>query len=291
MSESFVSCESLVKIYKLSGIEVQALQGLDFSVGRGELLGIVGASGSGKSTLMNILGGLDRPTAGSVRVGNYDLLKLSERALTRYRRSMVGFVWQQAARNLIPYLTAIENVEMPLTLAGRRKPRQQANRLLELVGLAERRHHHMEQLSGGEQQRVAIAVALAGDPELLLADEPTGELDNATAQTIFDVFRTLNASLAVTILIVTHDPAIARQVERVVSVRDGKLAAETIRRAAGAEDEAAHIDYQMLDSAGRMQIPKEYRERFNINHRVTLEPREDGLLIKPVPDENHGNRH
>ncbi|MBN1429162.1 MAG: ATP-binding cassette domain-containing protein [Anaerolineae bacterium] len=292
MSESFIRCESLVKIYKLSGVEVQALQGLDLSVGQGEMLGIVGASGSGKSTLMNILGGLDRPTAGNAHVGQYNLLKLSDRALTHYRRSMVGFVWQQAARNLVPYLTAVENVEMPMMLAGRRKTGERARQLLEMVGLADRRHHRLDQLSGGEQQRVAIAVALADEPELLLADEPTGELDNATAQTIFDVLRTINTSLGVTMLIVTHDPAIAQQVNRVVSVRDGKLAAETIRRAVETEDETGtHVSYQMLDSAGRMQIPKEYREHFQIKHRVILEPQEDGILIKPVSDESYEQRH
>ena len=168
----FIVCDNLVKIYKIAELEVVALQGLDLVINTGELVGIVGASGSGKSTLMNVLGGLDRPSAGRVWVGGQDLLKLSDTGLDRYRRSQVGFVWQQGARNLIPYLTAQENIEMPMTLVGRtgHDRGQRAKDLLEMVGLGDRRKHHLSELSGGEQQRVAIAVALANGPKLLLAD-------------------------------------------------------------------------------------------------------------------------
>ena len=189
--EPYILCDNLVKIYKVAGLEVVALQGLDLAVAKGELMGIVGASGSGKSTLMNILGGLDRPSAGRVWVGGRSLLDLTDGALTQYRRTQVGFVWQQGARNLIPFLTAYENIELPMILAGvpASQARSRVEALLEAVGLADRRRHYMTQLSGGEQQRVAIAVALANQPALILADEPTGELDNTTALTIYTAFK------------------------------------------------------------------------------------------------------
>ncbi|MCP4513955.1 MAG: ABC transporter ATP-binding protein, partial [Delftia sp.] len=232
-----ITCENLVKIYKIADLEIVALQGLDLIVEKGETLGIVGASGSGKSTLLNILGGLDRPSAGRVTVDGQDLLKLSDGALNRYRRNKVGFVWQQTSRNLIPYLTAQENVELPMTVAGmmRREKRAWTRELLDAVGLHDRRRHRLMQLSGGQQQRVGIAVALANKPALLLGDEPTGEVDSATAQTIMDTFHRLGETLGLTTIIVTHDPRIARQVDRVVAIRDGKTSTETIRRVAQLE--------------------------------------------------------
>ncbi|GAB4512956.1 MAG: ABC transporter ATP-binding protein [Anaerolineae bacterium] len=300
--EPFIICDNLVKIYKVAELEVVALQGLDLVVMPGELLGIVGASGSGKSTLMNILGGLDRPSAGRVWVDGNDLLKMSDAALNHYRRSKVGFVWQQSARNLIPYLNALENVELPMTLAGvtGRKKRQRAQELLEMVGLADRMHHHLGQLSGGEQQRVAIAVALANQPSLLLADEPTGEVDTATALTIYQTFQQLNRELGLTTLIVSHDPGIARHVNRVVAIRDGKTASETVRQSVvvaapegeGGEngevqEEEIFEELVVLDSAGRLQIPKEYLEQFNIRGRARLEVTEDGILIRPAAQTAH----
>jgi putative ABC transport system ATP-binding protein len=225
--EPFIICDNLVKIYKIADLETVALQGLDLIVARGELMGIVGPSGSGKSTLMNILGGLVRPSAGRVWVDGIDLLKMSDSGLNRYRRSKVGFVWQQGTRNLVPYLTALENVELPMILAGKsgREDRRYAESLLDSVGLAERRHHHLAEMSGGEQQRVAIAVALSNSPTLLLGDEPTGEVDSATALTIYQTFQRLNQEYGLTTLIVSHDPGIARHVSRVVAIRDGKPAA------------------------------------------------------------------
>jgi putative ABC transport system ATP-binding protein len=297
MSEGpFILCDNLVKIHKIADLEVVALQGLDLEVKQGELLGIVGASGSGKSTLLNILGGLDRPSAGRVLVGGRDLLKMSNNALTTYRRTQVGFVWQQGARNVIPYLSAQSNVELPMILAGHAggAARKRAVELLDAVGLAHRRGHYLGQLSGGEQQRVAIAVALANSPTLLLADEPTGELDSSTALTIYQAFRDLCRKYGVTTLIVSHDPKIARHVDRVVAIRDGKLAGETVRRAqpqqavaAGATAETpVHEDhfeeYAVLDSAGRLQLPKEMREQYGIKERARLEPAEEGILVKAV---------
>jgi ABC-type lipoprotein export system ATPase subunit/bifunctional DNA-binding transcriptional regulator/antitoxin component of YhaV-PrlF toxin-antitoxin module len=295
-----IVCDNLVKIYKVAELEVFALQGLDLVIQRGELLGIVGASGSGKSTLMNILGGLDRPSAGRAWVDGQDLLKLNDAGLDQYRRSKVGFVWQQGGRNLIPYLNAIENVELPMTLAGEfgGNKRKRAEDLLDRVGLGTRKFHRLSELSGGEQQRVSIAVALANNPRLLLADEPTGELDSNTALAIYKTFQDLNTQLGLTILIVSHDPTIARHVHRVVAIRDGKLSTETVRQnrtngsaAAGeaheeeAEEEAMQ-ELIVLDSAGRLQIPKDIRQKASIKTRVTLEVTDDGVLIRPAGEDD-----
>jgi ABC-type lipoprotein export system ATPase subunit len=295
--EPIIICDNLVKIYKVADLEVVALQGLDLVIAPGELMGIVGPSGSGKSTLMNILGGLARPSAGRVWVDGHDLLKMSDSALNRYRRNEVGFVWQQGSRNLVPYLTAVENVELPMTLAGGSDRRERAMELLEAVGLGERSHHHLAEMSGGEQQRVAIAVALANNPTLLLADEPTGEVDSATALTIYRTFQDLNEEYGLTTLIVSHDTSIARQVDRVVAIRDGKPAAETVRSAArvvsaeGQEqaleealtEEDVFEELVVLDSAGRLQIPQDYLEHFCIRGRARLEMHDEGILVCPVP--------
>jgi len=299
--EPFIVCENLVKIYKTAVLEVVALQGLDMTVAAGELMGIVGASGSGKSTLMNILGGLDRPSAGRIVVNGgsggapLNLLKASDSALDAYRRTEVGFVWQQTARNLIPYLSAQANVELPMTVAGMNGREKQAwsQELLERVGLWEHRHHRLAQLSGGQQQRVAIAVALANKPQLLLADEPTGELDSATAQEILALFRQMNEAYGLTTIIVTHDPAVARAVDRVMTIRDGRTSSETIRRVADVEaalkagleaEEIRHEyeEYVVVDAAGRLQIPPELRQEMGIGSRATLEKTEAGVLVRAV---------
>lgn len=293
--EAFVICDNLVKIYKIAELEVVALQGLDLVVGPGELLGIVGASGSGKSTLMNVLGGLDRPSAGRAWVDGLDLLKLSDAELNQYRRARVGFVWQQGARNLIPYLNAIENIKLPMTLAGLagRAAQKRAEQLLDMVELSDRKKHRLSELSGGEQQRIAIAVALANSPRLLLADEPTGELDSASALTIYQMFQRFNRELGLTTLIVSHDPSIARHVNRVVAIRDGKLATETVRAKTGdrpfgeQSHEEIFEELTVLDSAGRLQIPKEFLEHFGIKGRARLELTEEGILILPTDNIDH----
>src|SRR6266498_2294973 len=259
MNEPLILCDNLVKIYKLNDIEVVALQGLDLKVERGEVMALIGTSGSGKTTLLNVLGGLDRPSAGRVLVAGNDLLKLSDIALNGYRRRYVGFVWQQKARNLIPYLNATQNVELPMIMrgVGKRERRAWAGELLEAVGLSARRGHRLAQLSGGEQQRVAIAVALSNRPALLLADEPTGEVDSATASTIFELFHSLNRAFGLTVVIVSHDPNVARYVDRVVAIRDGKTSSETMRknREQGTGDReqsrgAAELDAQGQDDHG-----------------------------------------
>lgn len=305
-NKPLIVCENLVKIYKVADLEVVALQGLDLVVPRGEMLGIVGTSGSGKSTLMNTLGGLDRPSAGRVSVDEIDLLSLSDSELNQYQRTKVGFVWQQTSRNLIPYLTAQENVEMPMTMAwvtSRKQKREWSDELLNSVGMFHRKDHKLTQLSGGEQQRIAIAVALANKPVLLLGDEPTGEVDSVTAQVIMDTFRRLGKLMDITIIIVTHDPRIANQVDRVVAIRDGKISTETIRQVSkveettpsvhrdqpeavdAARDPKAAITFQefvVLDTAGRLQIPKEIREELGIGKRAELEMGDGCIIIRPV---------
>jgi putative ABC transport system ATP-binding protein len=301
-SKPLIVCENLVKIYKVVDLEVVALQGLELIVQRGEMLGVVGTSGSGKSTLLNILGGLDRPSAGKVIVDGLDLLGLSESALNRYQREKVGFVWQQTSRNLIPYLTAQENVELPMSMSwvqSSRMKRSWAEELLNSVGLYPRRHHKLAQLSGGEQQRVAIAVALSNKPVLLLGDEPTGEVDSATAQIVMDTFRQLNEKYGLTTIIVTHDPKIAEQVDRVVAIRDGKTSTETIRQVGQLEQamagsrindeekekvvqEVTYHEYVVLDSAGRLQIPRDVLEKLGIGKRARLETENDRVIIKPI---------
>jgi putative ABC transport system ATP-binding protein len=305
--EPLIVCENLVKIYKVADLEVVALQGLDLIVQRGDMLGIVGSSGSGKTTLMNILGGLDRPSAGRVTVDGLNLLNLSETALNHYQRTKVGFVWQQASRNLIPYLTAQENVEFPMTMGQLNSPRQKhawSAELLHAVGLYERRRHNLSQLSGGEQQRVAIAVALANKPVLLLGDEPTGEVDSVTAQILMDNFRKLREKMDLTIIIVTHDPRIAGQVDRVIAIRDGKISTETIRQVSPLEQTMAgshpsgmpegeqlpdlkkevvtYHEYVVLDSAGRLQVPREILEDLGIGKRAQLETGDNCIIIRPT---------
>jgi len=278
----FIEADNLVKIYKVADLEVVALQGLDLLVRQGEMMALVGPSGSGKSTLMNILGGLDVPTAGRVRVGDYNLLEMSRRDRVRYRRHMVGFVWQQTARNLLPYLTAAENIELPMALAGfpAAERRARAADLLERVGLRDRAQHRPDRLSGGEQQRVAIAVAMANRPALLLADEPTGEVDSASAEAIFHALRALNAEFGVTIIVVTHDMTVATRVDRVVGMRDGRTSTEILRRRDG--DVAIHEEeYAILDRAGRLQLPEAYIEALDLEDRVRLRLETDHIGVWP----------
>ncbi|NRF92293.1 ABC transporter ATP-binding protein [Paenibacillus frigoriresistens] len=291
-----IHCENLVKIYKAADIEVVALQGLDLHIEEGELMAIIGNSGSGKSTLLNMLGGLDRPSAGNLHVDGKDLLKFKESDLVKYKRETVGFVWQNNARNLIPYLTALENVELPILLQGRRK-RHRALDLLEAVGLSHRRRNKLNELSGGEQQRVAIAIALANQPRLLLADEPTGSVDTKMANQILDLFRELNRSFGLTVVIVTHDPLLAKKVDRVVAIRDGKTSSEILRRKSYQEelleleqgiiaaDGDSHVEYAVIDKAGRLQIPANFLESIGASTtnkvRVAME---DGRIVLLPPD-------
>jgi len=275
---TYIFCEDLFKIYKIADLEVVALRGLDLAVDAGEVVAIVGASGSGKTTLLNILAGYDSPSAGKVRVGDKDLLRMSSRDVEVYRREDVGFVWQQTSRNLFPYLTSLENVALPMMLTNlpSKERKQRAQDLLELMSMGHRMHHTPEKLSGGEQQRVAIGVALANHPPLLLADEPTGELDDATAGEILDLFGTVNRELNTTIMIVTHDPDIAYKVGRVVMIRDGKMSTE-IRRKVSYQRITSEVDtedeleeFTLVDGAGRVQIPREYLDQLKIKEKARV---------------------
>ena len=285
----YILCEDLFKIYKIADLEVVALRGLDLSVEQREVVAIVGASGSGKSTLLNILAGYDAPSAGGVKVGGKDLLRMTPREVELYRRDDVGFVWQQTSRNMFPYLSAVENVALPMMLtdlpASDRNAR--AEELLQLVGLGHRMGHTPEKLSGGEQQRVAIAIALANHPPLLLADEPTGELDNATAAEILDLFGTVNRELGTTILIVTHDPDIAHKVGRVVMIRDGKMSTEirrrvTFERVSGTVDTEQPLEeFILVDASGRVQIPREFLDELKIKERARIHLEDGKVTLTP----------
>lgn len=287
--DALIACDRLVRIFTTDGVEVQALQGLDLLVTEGELMALVGASGSGKSTLMNILAGLDVPTAGQAKVAGRDLLSMDAKARLDYRREVVGFVWQQTARNLLPYLTAAQNISLPLQLRGRRRAKKsrstRADELLALLGVAHCRDRRPHQMSGGEQQRVAIAVALANNPSVLLADEPTGELDSTTAEQIFAAFRTANEELGTTIVIVTHDQTVANEVRRTVAIRDGRTSTEVLRRThldeQTGEESVISREYAMLDRAGRLQLPTEYTEALGMEQRVLLELEQDHIQVWP----------
>ncbi|MFD6179402.1 MULTISPECIES: ABC transporter ATP-binding protein [unclassified Isoptericola] len=282
-----IRCRGLVRIFATDGIEVQALQGLDLAVERGEVVAVVGASGSGKSTLLNILSGMDLPTAGSASVAGTDLLAMTRRDRVRYQRSTVGFVWQQTGRNLLPYLTAAENVRVPLEIARTGARADRAARVTDLLEMLEVGHladRVPAQMSGGQQQRVAIAVAVAGSPRVLLADEPTGELDEATSAEVLESLRSVNAETGVTTLIVTHDPAVSEHVARTVQIRDGRTSTEVLRRTEIDEDGAQrHVaeEFAVLDRVGRMQLPQDFVSALDLRDRVRLALEEDHVEVRP----------
>jgi peptide/nickel transport system ATP-binding protein len=281
--QTFVLCENLVKIYKVAELEVVALQGLDLVVETGEMMALVGPSGAGKSTLLNVIGGLDTPSAGTVMIGGWDLLKMKERDRMRYKREVVGFAWQQPARNLLPYLTVRENIELPMLVAGQtaRKRRARVDELLEVVGLSEQARHKPDQLSGGQQQRVALAVALANNPPLLLGDELTGQIDSQSAQQVYEALRKINETFRTTVILVTHDPMVARLVNRVVAIRDGRTSTE-IRRRHDVESGKMHEEeWVVLDKAGRLQLPKPYVEKLNLRERVKVRLEETHVAVWP----------
>jgi ABC-type lipoprotein export system ATPase subunit len=281
-----IVCDNLVRIYKTEGVEVVALQGLDLLVDQGAFVALVGASGSGKSTLLNILSGLDVPTAGVARVGDADLLSMTAKERLRYRREVVGFVWQQTGRNLLGYLTAAENVALPMQFAGvQRADRQErVEELLELVGVGYCADRRPDELSGGEQQRVAVAVAVANEPEVLFADEPTGELDTATSAEVFAALRTVNGAMGVTVVVVTHDPMVADHVDRTVGIRDGRTSSEVLRRTQLNElglQEVVAEEYAVLDRAGRLQLPRDFTSALEMERRVRLALEPDHIGVWP----------
>ena len=285
-NQPMILCENLVKIYKTKDSEVLALQGLELTVQPKELVAIIGNSGSGKSTFLNMIGGLARPSAGRLFVDGKNLFKLTDRELAEYKRSTVGFVWQNSGRNLLPYLTASENVQMPMMITGQKQRAERALELLEIVGMAHRKNSKLSELSGGEQQRVAIAIALANNPKLLLADEPTGSVDSKTGDYILNVFRELNNN-GLTIVIVTHDRMISKKVGRVVAIRDGKTSSEFITKQSYADRldsidvfaEDIQDEYAILDRAGRLQIPRELLDSIGVKGNKVSLRQEDGRII------------
>ncbi|MEA4824503.1 MAG: ATP-binding cassette domain-containing protein [Clostridiaceae bacterium] len=297
-SGPIIVCDNLVKIYKTKDLEVVALQGLDLEVQRGELMAIIGNSGSGKSTLLNMLGALDKPSAGLLEVDGQNLLKFNEKQIFRYKRETVGFVWQNNARNLIPYLNAVENVEVPMIVDAAKEKRERAEALIEMVGLSHRRKNKLRELSGGEQQRVAIAIALANNPKILLADEPTGAVDTRTANRLLELMRELNDKLGITVIIVTHDRHLSSMVDRVVNIRDGRTSSEFIRRSYASDlkelsrnlpheevpEDKTHEEFVVLDRIGRMQIPKDFMDANNLkpNARLRFEYENDRLILSPM---------
>ncbi len=290
--EPMILADNLVKIYKTAELEVLALQGLDLQVERGELLAIIGNSGSGKSTFLNMLGGLDTPSAGKLFVDGKNLFTMTEKQLVEYKRDTVGFVWQNNARNLLPYLSALENVMTPMQFGAEKNKKEQALKLLDMVGMSHKKASRLNQLSGGEQQRIAIAIALANQPKLLLADEPTGSVDRKTADYILDVFRHLNRDEGQTIVIVTHDVALSKQVQRVVAIRDGKFSSERILKeqyslegatAINWQDEETQEEYAIIDRAGRIQIPKEMlTEAGIVDNKLKMEVKDGKIILEKV---------
>lgn len=290
MSEIMVQADNLMKIYKTKDIEVVALQGLDLTVEQGELMAIIGNSGSGKSTFLNMIGGLDKPSAGKLFVDGKNLFTMTEKQLVDYKRKTVGFVWQNNSRNLFPYLTALENVMVPMQIGSQKKCRERALELLDMVGLAHKKANKLSQLSGGEQQRVAIAIAVANAPKLLLADEPTGSVDTKTSEYILDVFRRLNRELGQTIILVTHDVLLSKKVQRVAAIRDGKISSERILKethtdvlegAAAGWDDETQDEFAVIDRAGRVQIPREFLETMDLEgNKVRMSIRDGKITLE-----------
>lgn len=289
-NENIIYCENLIKIYKTDETEVVALQGLDVSIKRGEMMAIIGNSGSGKSTLMNMIGGLDRASAGKLIVDGKDLFKIKDQELIEYKRDTVGFVWQNNARNLMPYLSAEENIEYIMSLKKLPNKRQKAHELLRMVDMYDRRKNRLNQLSGGEQQRVAIAIALCNSPKILLADEPTGSVDTKTSEIIIDIFRRVNRELGVTVVLVSHDRYISKMVDRVVAISDGRTSRELIKKVnydkAFADidkelEEETHDEVAVIDKRGRIHIPEEFMESLNMQDKVKMEVQDGKIIIEP----------
>jgi len=269
-----IQTENLIKIHKQGNLEVVALQGLDFAMNEGEFISVVGKSGSGKSTLLTILAGFDQPSAGRVTVAEQDLTDVDSKDLTRFYRRDVGFVWQDFTRNLVPYLKARANVELPMLLAGvgSRKRKKRALALLDAVGLRNSAYTEVQTMSGGEQQRLALCVALALGPKLLLADEPTGELDTETSLGIYELLRGLSHQGGLSVLVVTHDVALAQRTDRIVRIADGRIATHGWR---GQEELIA------VDQRGMVQFSRDMLIEAGIGDHVRVKLTDDGILLQP----------
>ncbi len=271
---AIIDCRNLIKIHKQGNLEVVALQGLDFTMEDGEFVSVVGKSGAGKSTLLRILAGLEVPSAGAVAVTGAELTEIGDRGLVKHYRRNVGFLWQDFSRNLLPYLNTVQNVELPMLLAGvaGRRRRARALALLEAVGLRNHAFSKVHTMSGGEQQRLALCVALSLGPKLLLADEPTGELDTETSLAIYDLLRRLNVDGGLSILVVTHDVALATRSDRVVRIADGKLVARDAQRETAIVDVGTH---------GAIEVPRDMLLEAGIGERAKARLVDDGILLTP----------
>lgn len=270
-----ILCEDLFKIYRASGIDVVALRGLDLTINSGEMIAVVGASGSGKSTFLNMLAGFDKPSAGLIKVFGFNLNEMKQTEIQKYRRSQIGFVWQESMWNLFPYLSVIENVMLPMNLMDdtNLKKKKKAEQLLDLVGIrTDQFNNNSKQLSGGELQRIAIAIALANDPALLLADEPTGQLDSLSASNVFDCLKTVNKQKGTTVVIVTHDPGISVFVDRSILIRDGRACVEIIK----------DNEFVLVDHNNMLQIPEKYMKSKKLEGRVRMDLSDGDLLISSV---------
>ena len=288
---SFIQMHDVIKIYEepRTGLQIPALRGVELSIKEGELVCIIGPSGAGKSTLLKLLGGLDRPSSGSIIVGDKRIDQLPEEHLTEYRRYDVGFLWQFPEKNLLPVLTALENIELPMKIAGfpREKRRKRALELLDKVGLKDRASHRLHQLSGGEAQRVSLAVALANDPKVVLADEPTGELDTKTTLEIISFMRELNQEYNKTIVVVTHDMRFEQRSDRAFRILDGMISG--IRQAKNKT--ATTIDIETppereeliyVDQFGNMRIPKHFLKEAGIKNHVRIKVENGKLIVEPA---------
>jgi ABC-type lipoprotein export system ATPase subunit len=275
---AYINCKQVVKAFRVNSHEIVALRGIDFEMQKGEWVTIIGPSGAGKTTMLNLLGGLDSPTAGQLNVDGIDLLSMKPRALADYRLRRVGFLWQQTSRNLLPHRSALRNVTLPMMMAGIPpwKRTARARELLHAVGLHDQVRKRPASMSGGQQQRVALAVALANQPPLLLADEPTGALDRKSAEQVIDLLKELRQEFHLTILMVSHDMEIARFADRVLTLRDGALGQDLTR---GVEETPT------LDESGRIKLPEAVRASLRIAPRIAVEIRPEGVLLRPEADQ------
>ena len=284
---AYIEFKNVVKEYTMGDNKIRALDNANFEINKGELVVIVGPSGAGKTTALNVLGGMDSVTSGDVVIDGRHVNNYNEKQLTKYRREDIGFVFQ--FYNLVQNLTAIENVELATQIC---KNPLSPEKVMGKVGLQERKNNFPSQLSGGEQQRVAIAIALANDPRLLLADEPTGSVDTKTSNMILDIFKELNKDEKITIVIVTHDLKLANHIDRVVAIRDGRTSSEIVRKRSYVEElnemgdivlvenseETAHEELIVLDRSGRLQLPKDFMDALEIKggDKVKVELDENG---------------
>jgi ABC-type lipoprotein export system ATPase subunit len=278
MSEPIVECEGLVHIYRTAELEVVALQGLDLRVEPGEVVAIVGRSGSGKTTLMNVIAGVEEPTAGMARVGGHDLVRMAERERETYRRELVGYVLQHSQANLAIDLNALENVMLPMTNRPTEESRQRAAFLLEMMGIDELAESYPGELSGGEAERLAVAIAMANQPQVLLADEPTAELDRGTADGVLRDLRQLLRESGSAAIIVTHDASVERHADRVIQIRDGRTSTQT--RWLQQAGEVVGDELLIMDRAGRIQLPRAYVERLGARGLIRAHLEGDEIRLR-----------